>query len=97
MSVPKASDITEAMEVFRQRCRALDVIREPFVNTMLKPLLQRIIEQEKGLEDRRNPVEIAYSDHTDYGSTGTKNYVDYTVTQNIGKKECSVQNEEQEG
>ena len=47
MSVLKASDITEAMEVFRQRCRALDVIREPFVNTMLKPLLQRIIEQEK--------------------------------------------------
>ncbi len=41
--------------------------------------------------DKPNDVEIVYSDHTDYGSTGTKNYVDYTVTQNIGKKECSVQ------
>ena len=70
MSVLKASDITEAMEVFSQRCRALDVKLEPFVNTMRKPLLQRIIEQEKGLEDRRNPVEIAYSDHTDYTQDG---------------------------
>lgn len=49
----------------------------------------------KGI-DKPNDVEIAYSDHTDYGSTGTKNYVDYTVTQNIGKKECCEQNEEQE-
>ncbi len=46
--------------------------------------------------DKPNDVEIAYSDHTDYGSTGAKNYVDYTATQNIGKKECCVQGEEQE-
>ena len=95
MNVLRASDITEAMEVFSEKCKKLDNMREPFVNTMLKPLLQRIIEQETALETalegRRNPVEIVYSDHTDYGSTGTKNYVDYTVTQNIGKKECCVQ------
>ena len=95
MNVLKASDITEAMEVFSEKCKKLDNMREPFVNTMLKPLLQRIIEQETALETalegRRNPVEIAYSDHSDYGSTGAKNYVDYTATQNIEKKECCEQ------
>ena len=50
----------------------------------------------KGI-DKPNDVGIVYSDHTDNGSTGAKNYVDYTVTQNIGKKECCVRNEEQEG
>ncbi len=74
MSVLKVSEITEAMEVFRQRCRALDATRDALTNTILKSLLQTIIEQEKALEtaleDRRNPVEIAYSDHIDYTQDG---------------------------
>ena len=96
MNVLRASDITQRTAVFSDECKKLDNMREPFVNTMLKPLLQRIIKQETALEDRRNPVEIAYSDHTDYGSTGTKNYVDSTGTQNIWKKECCEQDGEQE-
>ena len=53
----KASDITEAMEVFSEKCKKLDNMRESFVNTMLKPLLQRIlkdIEKIKGEENTQN-------------------------------------------
>ncbi len=43
----KASEIIEAMEVFSEKCKKLDNMRESFLNTLLKSLLQRIIEQEK--------------------------------------------------
>jgi len=46
-SVLKASDIIEVMKVYRQRCSTADVTLESFLNTLLKSLLQRIIEQEK--------------------------------------------------
>jgi len=49
----KASDITEAMEVFSEKCKKLDNMRESFVNTMLKPLLQRI-EKIKEEENTQN-------------------------------------------
>lgn len=49
----KASEIIEAMEVFSEKCKKLDNMRESFLNTLLKSLLQRIIEQEKWLGDRR--------------------------------------------
>jgi len=54
----KASEIIEAMEIFSEKCKKLDNMRDELLN-MFASLLQRIKEEEN--------------------------------TQNIGKKECFVQ------
>jgi len=59
----KASEIIEAMEIFSEKCKKLDNMRDELLN-MFVSLLQRIKEEEN--------------------------------TQNIEKKECSEQAEEQE-
>ena len=58
----KASEIIEAMEIFSEKCKKLDNMRDELLN-MFVSLLQRIKEEEN--------------------------------TQNIGKKECCEQDEEQ--
>ena len=74
MNVLKASDITEAMEVFSEKCKKLDNMRDELLNGIFAPLLQGIVEHAKEIEKIKEEEN----------------------TQNIGKKECSVQGEEQE-
>ena len=65
MNVLKASDITEAMEIFSEKCKKLDNMRCELFN-LYGSLLQRILKDIEKIKEEEN-------------------------TQNIGKKECSVQ------
>lgn len=66
----KASEIIEAMEIFSEKCKKLDNMRDELLN-MFASLLQRILKDIEKIKEEEN-------------------------TQNIEKKECSEQDEEQE-